>query len=843
VSPPFFYGGYLSLFLYVSLYLCLSVSVMAHLLQELFVQDLSVLLSVTHQLRSCCDPARPPSRSPWFLAAAVAGIMADSTDMNSKGGPPICISGIVTAAMAWRVKYRKLDDNGKVVRKHIPIQNMGVHPRNRGGIYPAGIRCKSLCQELLTNGFLKEECNHVGIAVEEVPYENVIQRGPDYQSMRCFNVVHSSKDELLSSCFDALHDDVRAGLLAHNHVMLVLRAFLTGAKWDMRDETSKGIIYCDDAGRLSIPAVAAHNNAREMEQVLNEGLFAEILSWKMDLEEPTAASIISQALNKGHAMALHTTEITAVAVLKGEMIAQMSKDVGQQVAFATVKERVRSQLDNAVDDPDFVEVFDFLISVGVGKNSYVDHLLEFASQFVDSKKRQLRLGSFAEVNKVCANAPRTKVALIKRAYRKKPTNGFCPSPEPVWGTFDWDELKYLEGLLRYFHVTCKHKWEEKLKPQSRAIFLANVDVAATDAFYAARPSAGNKHIEKTKKAIIGAVVKYAESIGLREDKPISTTDSWIEFEWGQCDTTQDPVAQDPVAPKVIEFDETTGTCLTSQIEFKKKEEKQETGAIPLPWREWRSTAEKMGAKEADHAIAVVALQHLHAMFYVEDESIDVMSMGDKVYVCTIRDVEKHSICLPPCIPRQSKVFEKTEHPNAVKVVIKTLRKDYVIAQGSESAVAAKPKDAAGAALTKETALAAVTKPDAKAPKAAQGKLQFPTEKTETAKDEGKSSSSNGNGSVSNVIRETSFYVLPEFKSPVDKRTPTQMKEEESSPSWHWGEGGAETMHPFWAVRRITATQLRKEQEAKKIGQPQSRFNCELIDFQMSLVSIAAPKNQ
>ena len=177
----------------------------------------------------------------------------------------------------------------------------------------------------------------------------------------------------------------------------------------------------------------------------------------------------------------------------------MSKDVGQQVALATVKECVRSQLDSAVDDPDFVEVFDLLISIGVVKNSYVDHLLEFCSQFVDSKKRQLRLGSFVEVNKVNVNAPRTKVALIKRAYRKKPTNGFCPSPESVWGTFGWDELQYLEKLLQYFHVTCKLKWEEKLKPPARTMFLANVDVAATDAFYAARPIAGKKQLEKIIK--------------------------------------------------------------------------------------------------------------------------------------------------------------------------------------------------------------------------------------------------------------------------------------------------------------------------------------------------------
>ena len=107
----------------------------------------------------------------------------------------------------------------------------------------------------------------------------------------------------------------------------------------------------------------------------------------MDIEEPTAASSISQALNKGHQLALRTTELTAVAVLTGEIIVQLSKDVGQRVAFQTVRDRVRHQLDDAADDADLPAVFDYLISAGVGYNSYVDDLLDFGSKFVDSPKK------------------------------------------------------------------------------------------------------------------------------------------------------------------------------------------------------------------------------------------------------------------------------------------------------------------------------------------------------------------------------------------------------------------------------------------------------------------------
>ena len=52
--------------------------------------------------------------------------------MYSKDDSVQSISGIITAAMAWRVKYRKLDDNGKVVRQHFPIQHLGVHPIEGG---------------------------------------------------------------------------------------------------------------------------------------------------------------------------------------------------------------------------------------------------------------------------------------------------------------------------------------------------------------------------------------------------------------------------------------------------------------------------------------------------------------------------------------------------------------------------------------------------------------------------------------------------------------------------------------------------------------------------------------
>ena len=45
-------------------------------------------------------------------------------------------------------------------------------------------------------------------------------------------------------------------------------------------------------------------------------------------------------------------------------------------------------------------------------------IVDYASMFVDSKKKRLRLMAFAVVNKMDVNFPKAKVAVIMRAYRK-----------------------------------------------------------------------------------------------------------------------------------------------------------------------------------------------------------------------------------------------------------------------------------------------------------------------------------------------------------------------------------------------------------------------------------------
>ena len=90
-----------------------------------------------------------------------------------------------------------------------------------------------------------------------------------------------------------------------------------------------GIAFCDTLGHLSLPAVAEHDHGKQLAEVLEEGIYTEVLSWKMDDEEPTAASVISAALNRPHTLALKNTEFTAVAVRKGEIMTLESTAVAE----------------------------------------------------------------------------------------------------------------------------------------------------------------------------------------------------------------------------------------------------------------------------------------------------------------------------------------------------------------------------------------------------------------------------------------------------------------------------------------------------------------------------------
>ena len=726
-------------------------------------------------------------------------------------------AGLMTAAMAYRVKYRKVNAIGMASKMHVHVVNAGVHKNNRGGMYPAGIRCKSLCVDVVSQGFLKEEVNHVCIAVEEAPVQEIIKSGrTNVVTSTMYNVESSCKDDILSTCFQAPYNDVRVSLLSHCHMMLVLRAFLTQAQWDIPYDKDHDITYCDADGKLSLTAVAASDQGKELAEVVAEGFYTELLSWVMDVEEPRASAIISQAMNLPHQMAMRTSELTAISLLKGEIIAQSANSIGQRVAFQTVRDKLRSQLHHAADDPDLPEVFDFLISNGVGTNSYVDDMLEWTAIYVESNTRQLRFGAFAIVNKMNERAAWAKMAVIKRAFRKSPSNGWCPSPEALWGTIPWEHLQILEDLLRFFHVACKHI-TDAMTPKFRITLMANIDIAAADTFFAAKDPKLKNGPVKIQQLLLDATRKYLKPFGLDgcKDKlaQVSCKAEWIVF---SGDVEPSAVAKSPAptvnnGPTVIKFDEVLGIQLNQQVSFERTVIDDTPVPRKLPWRDWYNGAgSHMGNAEADKAAAVAVLHGIHATFATTDELIEVWTTvagtSQKIHVTSTCNAIAKAILLPPCIPRQSKVLTASEHPYAVQMTATVRRRPDQTKPGSD-----------------DTATRTTTywlNPEFTTPTPIQGTPISYTSPSHAATPD------SGSVPVAAVTVPVAAVAVPDAAV---------------ADEWTWT-GRDETMNPFWAVRRMTKDAMEKAVKATPAGTTPPRFNCALEKQQVSCVTNGVVKS-
>ena len=90
--------------------------------------------------------------------------------------------------------------------------------------------------------------------------------------------------------------------------------------------------------------------------------------------------------------------------------------------------------------------------------------------------------------------------------------------------------------------------------------------------------------------------------------------------------------------------------------------------LVLPWRKWHKQ-NTLGALEADKAAAVAVMHGLHENYDVTTQDIDIVSINNRPKVFALNTVESQSIWLPACVPKQSRVSESSENPNAVTLLL------------------------------------------------------------------------------------------------------------------------------------------------------------------------------
>jgi hypothetical protein len=145
-----------------------------------------------------------------------------------------------------------------------------------------------------------------------------------------------------------------------------------------------------------------------------------------------------------------------------------------------------------------------------------------------------------------------------------------------------------------------------------------------------------------------------------------------------------------------------------------------------------------------------------------------------------------AILLPACVPKQSKVHERTEHPHAVQLTVSVLKR---VGEAEKS-------------TTQRTKTLWLT-PEFQAPRRNDVKPAVAPAVADGV-DGGPAVAEGGDATTAVAVMD----------------------------DWVWNEHGDDTMHPFWAVRRMTEKMLIQEKaelEAKPLGHGLQipRFNCEI----------------
>ena len=113
------------------------------------------------------------------------------------------------------------------------------------------------------------------------------------------------------------------------------------------------------------------------------------------------------------------------------------------------------------------------------------------------------------MNSFAARLPRTKVALLMRAYSKDPVKGFCPQPETMWQKIPNCQLETLEELLAFFQQSLRSAVAD-LGTEPAEVLLANVALAATEAWY--RNWNDRVPMHKCKSALLQATKEFYDEI-------------------------------------------------------------------------------------------------------------------------------------------------------------------------------------------------------------------------------------------------------------------------------------------------------------------------------------------
>ena len=724
--------------------------------------------------------------------------------MASSGSPNHDEEGLqqlIKRAACFRAKYRC-----GVTATFMPLQCLGIHQKNRSGVFPQYKRCQSLMKNVLGDGFSKETAWHQGVCVEEIPQE---QQPTGYVTMHQWNKDCSARHPELEG-FLRGPDQVTHGTLSRSHLTLILKVFRNQQRsWPWPDKYKDFVM-----SNNGLDMIALRDFDADLADVLSQGLKMEVLSWKLSLEEPQGCSQISQALNMGNEIALATSEATALATLSETVTfaiknSQMTHRAAMTVAFEAVKQSVALELKEFVSRESFVDMFEYVMNMGANMSPFIPKLVDFTSIWVNSETHRLPLIAFKEANKIPNDYPLIKLAIIQRAYMMRPNSqGFVPVPEASWGRVTKPYLHKLDQLLKYWDVELR-KSIASMDAKFDQYVTASAATNAAAAFIkyvpipASRKEGGNVELEMLKVTLedYEKVIKHLTDGGLPHPGPPPDDAKWIDYAVAQKHVKEEeekakqaaemrpPVAKDePLLAKCIQYD-ADGKPLDEQDAIVKTN--TETSKVEIPWSPWlrSATGRDMDIERALTSTIYFVLHSLHTSPALVNAPIQILlnETTKKFTALATRDIEVNELQLPPCAPGAgSKLHKEATKPSGIAIQI------------AESSV--QMTDDRKRRLTMKTP---------------EGATPSTTIKTVTH----------------------TYFVFPDTKLPswetlwddtavaADRRCLRAMKPLD----------GKEIMHPFWLVPRMTEKDLRAHNEDAK-GTSRAMFNLAFDTIQCGAVA-------
>ena len=385
------------------------------------------------------------------------------------------------------------------MKAKISLEDMCIHPQNRGGTYPSAARVVDLLCGILKDRFLKEEAQHEAVVVQELPAEKKAEyellRGKPYKTHADHNIRNTTSVEALRPAFTSL-STYSYGALSHCTLSLGLMSLKHGAVWEIPEE-HKGYGLEDfqtgPGGSWDIPKMRRTEKFSELVDVLDNGLFCEVLSWDIHFDPDFAEgpALIAAALNdpQGKGVTSHEMELLkSVADLVATAAAEAKtrgagSDKEQNIPYDSILKECAQRHPTYAKAKWFEDMFTFVINVGAAEGQFIPQILDYDRRWVDHSKRTLSPATWAVLNQLPTECPHVKVALVMRAYSQEPRGGQCPAPETAWGQTEEAWLRQLNALLGYVRRSMAPAAAEATTEEQSATLIAGAFLTATESFF------------------------------------------------------------------------------------------------------------------------------------------------------------------------------------------------------------------------------------------------------------------------------------------------------------------------------------------------------------------------